>query len=240
MTYFIRYNNVDSRDYDLFLTTDNLEWFIPDKDLDFVEVSGRNGDLIRNNQRFKNVTQTFSLINANMDSTNRLVEWLRTSDEYKQLYTNLQPNYYFEAIPYQNLTIPRSNYRFTQFDVEFVMKPFMKSVIGQEPINIGTQPLEILNNELFAAQPKIFIQGSGEVTIVLNDMEYLIVDVDEQVTIDSEELKVYKDFNTPKDSTAKFIDFKFPELQSGFNTIQLIGDVQNAYIVPNTRRLVSC
>ena len=127
---------------------------------------------------------------------------------------------------------------FDVFEVTFSVKPF-KYLIGS-----GTYELlgssTILNPTPYEAEPLITIQGSGDCTLTINGIEYVVKNIVDEVILDSEIQHCYKTVNgLLVNENSKMYSIDFPVFFPGNNVITWTGaGVTAIKIKPKWRSLV--
>ena len=240
MVNWFDYNSVNSfKDLCALVQTKNI-FSSPAPDLSALEIPGRSGDLILNNNRFKNidVQYTCAIIltkgNTFAEAARKIrAALLATVGEYKRLADSYDANYFRLAVIKKEITIdPKGLYDGT-VKVTFNCKPYAYSFAGQLVKTI-TAPCILTNYEKAAALPLIKIYGSGDVTLEINGKAFNLSAVDDYIEIDSERLAAYKD---GQNASAKTNCQEFPALLPGANNITWRGNVQRLEITPRWRAL---
>lgn len=208
-------------------------------DITTQEIPGRSGDLIFNNNRFKNidVQYTCALIvrKGGFAEAARKVRTalLAAVGEYKRLADSYDAGYFRLATIKKEITIDQKKKYDGTVKVTFNCKPYFYSFAGQLVKTITT-PCILTNYEKAAALPLIKIFGSGDVTLEINGKAFNLSAVDGYIEIDSERLAVYKDGES---ASAKTNCQEFPALLPGSNSINWRGNVQRLEITPRWRAL---
>lgn len=131
------FGGIDSSDYNVFISgTDTFS--APERDVEYVSVAGRNGDLIIDNGRWKNITVTYPAFIPNTFE-NRIGEF-RAEMMKKLGYQRLEDTYHpdeFRLASFSDGMNPSNItafHRFGEFALAFNCKPqrFLKS--GEDPL----------------------------------------------------------------------------------------------------------
>ncbi|WP_267418854.1 phage tail domain-containing protein [Bacillus sp. GC_Bacil_1] len=117
-----------------------------------------------------------------------------------------------------------------QFEVTFIADPFEYAIL--QPMEI-TATTTLVNYGTKHSLPKITIYGSGSITVTINDVSFLIRNVNSSVVIDSELKEAYSN-TTPMNSN---MIGNFPTFSEGENTIKWTGTVTSVQIDPRWRYL---
>ena len=250
MLHYFNYDGQDSRDYGLYIISQNA-YDKPERDLTFISVPGRDGDLIIDNGGYKNLKLTLKLrlfaekvennINDLAFSYNRALNWLQQTATYHKLIFSYDENYYREACVFSGIKATKIYDDVIDFTVTFSCKPFRKSFEGDKKIII-TAGETFFNPEAFPSKPYMKItpaDGTQNFTIAVyksaNSYDYYtFYRADEYVEIDSETMNVFKgNINKNNDYAA----VSFPEFKPGTNTIAFIGNISNIEIIPRWRTI---
>lgn len=251
MEYTIEYKGKTNLDFNLYWDTRDFELGTGLPNIDQNSVAGINGTLLDFNRAYKSFEQkfTFYAVFKDMDASEckrQLTNWLLKEPGYAPLRFSQDPNYIFNAAPNPNSIIkfPAYNKRFAKVEITFLFKPFKYSVLGREnPYTLTAgKSYQFYNPEQWRAYPFIYIQnGSGDITIKINDNEYKLLAVDGDIYIDCapEKSIVYHDLTVQgsRNRKAIFPDHKFPYFEPNLNHVTINGSFDKATITPNWRCL---
>lgn len=203
---------------------------LPTRKQETISVTGRNGDLLVQQDAFENVTQRYDVyVSAEKPSlptiSHVVSEWLLVKG-----YQKLEDSYWLDTFRLAHYVggaeIANILNRFGRATIEFNCKPqrFYKS--GDYFIDI-TNGQSLLNPSPFTANPIIVVEGSGSGTITAGDKTITLTDCN-GITIDSDIMQVYKG-TVNKNRTASG---SFPVLPSGSTEISWTGGVSEVSIKP--------
>ena len=242
MNYF-EYKGI--RSLDMGLRIEEKEVFTgPQYGLEFDEIPGRDGDLIRSGGRFPNVQVTYSVFLpaksvAELSAKIAAVKaWLYTDlDRYHQLTDTYNPNFYRKAVFSGKLDIEDELNRIGVFTVSFSSLPFQYSEDGGTQKEYATG--DTVNNPYpFASKPYIKVYGSGEGTLTIqaasHNSTWKFLELDSYLEIDSEQMNFYKD-TMPKNDLVE--GSGFPVLYPGENTVSFTGGITKIEIEPRWQTL---
>ena len=248
MNYF-NYKNKDSRDYGILIR--NKQTFdAPKRDIDFVSVPGRDGDLLIDNGRYPNIDMTYGIMlvapsinplnpNENIDlaeASKAVRQWLMSDYNYYQLTDSYDPDYFRLAVFSGNIKWETKNTNIAYSDINFNCKPYRYRIDGQKNLTTNTSALTLFNPESLFSLPRITVKGNGTLTITVNSVTYTVTNVVNSIIIDSEMMNIYN----PNQSTNynQYASFStFPKLKSGTNAITPGNNVTGIDIVPRWRCL---
>lgn len=249
MINWFSYNGRDSREFPIYITSKN-SFDKPERDISIVEVPGRNGDIIIDNGKFKNLKIDYGLkfVAENftgwdnydfVSSYNKISEWLKPTAQYYNLTDSYDPNYYRKACLKSSIKLKQLHYDIGAFNVSFSCKPYRYRFDGENVIEL-TGNATINNPESEFSLPLIRVTpiSSGDVTFKITAqngfLTFLIMNVDGYVDIDSEAMNVYKGSDNYNNN---YVQSTFPKLTPGENTIEFISNVQSIRIKPRWRTL---
>lgn len=206
------------------------EIIIPTRKQEIIPVSGRNGDLIMEQDAYENVTQAYEVyISAErprLTTVSHIVsEWLMVKG-----YQRLEDSYFLDTYRLAcfsgSMNIENILNRFGRATIEFNCKPqrFYKS--GEFDIELENGQ-ELMNPSPFTAKPLLTVSGSGTGTISDGVNTITLTDSD-GVTIDCDIMQVYKG-TVNKNNTASGY---FLELPKGCSTITWTGGITGVSIRP--------
>lgn len=103
-----------------------------------------------------------------------------------------------------------------------------------------TSSTTLTNPSVDVAQPIITIEGTGDVTLTVNETKYLIQNVVDSVTVDSERYYTYKKLSSGflENQNSKYRQKNYPILIPGKNSISVSGEVSKVTVEPRWRSLV--
>ena len=255
MLHHFEYNGEDSRNYNLYIKN-KQSYNKPERDISFISVPGRNGDLILDNGGYRNLDITYEvrLIVGNIyqdekdieHSLNKVTNWLMPTNNYYILTDSYVPSYYRKACLKSIIQVTQLYKDIIDFEINFTCKPYMYKFEGDEKIEI-TSTMKINNEENSASLPLIRLYCTDEyqsltdsqklknaVTFHINGNSYQVFNVDNYVDIDSEQMNVYK--NTTN-MNMYYIGERFPELLIGNNVISLGKNAKKIELIPRWRSI---
>lgn len=164
------FGDVSSKDYGVYITQE-AAYNAPDRDVEVVEIAGRNGAYILDKGRFKNITVSYKCGIA-LDDEQSFESAIRTfrnalsskAGKYVRLEDEYNPNEFRQAAFLGGIEVDMADRRAGEFTVSFDAMPqrFLKS--GETAVSVengGT-----LNNPtLFDAHPLLHVWGYGDMVI---------------------------------------------------------------------------
>lgn len=217
---------------------------VPEREVTFVHIPGRNGDLAIDQNAYKNVTRSYSVSLYDKNKTftelaNTIATWLHSGSGYCVLEDSYEPNYYRLAVYTEETTYSNVLNQAVTATINFNCKPqrFLKS--GALPINItGSQT--IINPESNVSKPELKINLTGTGYITINGVRITIVPGSVRTLyIDSELQDVYYYTGSGSSQTihngnslVSFANRAFPVLNGGSNTIAVSGGITSVEVKP--------
>ena len=166
----LSFDNTSSRNYGVYITGEAV-YNAPERDVEMIDIPGRNGSFALDNGRFQNITVTypagiFADTEANFrqaisDFRNFLCSkrgYIRLSDEYN-------PDEYRMAIYKSGLEVEPAQLRAGEFEIAFECKPQRFLTSGETATHITTSGNAITNPTYFDSQPMLQVYGYGNIGI---------------------------------------------------------------------------
>lgn len=218
-----------------------------ERDVETVAIPGRNGDLIIDNGRYKNISVAYpvSICSDFAANAERCRAWLGSKTGYHRLEDDWDPDHYRLGRFQGPLEFsPGFLNRTAEGTVTFDCKPqrFLKT--GEFPMTV-TEGMTLVNPTRFAAKPLIRVEGSGTVLLYLNK-DYIGIAVQfpdwtNHVYFDCEALDAYyvKESGARGDANSCVsitgTNKGLPELRPGASEIIMItslGEISQVQITP--------
>ncbi len=226
MRQWFTFNGKSSKDFGVYISGLNT-FGAPERDVDIISISGRNGDLTIDNGRYKNIDVSYPAFIFDRFDNNieGLRNFLLSQRGYKRLEDTYHPNEYRLARYKSGLTPKVIDELYAgEFDLTFDCYPqrYLKS--GDQVI-ILTDDGALFNEYAQIAKPIIRAYGTGSFTV--GDVTVTINSADGYTDIDCELQEAYKDdLTTNCNANITLNDGVFPSLMSGDNGISLDGITQ--------------
>lgn len=204
------------------------------RDISYTSVPGRNGDLIIDNGRHKNIDIPYklSLLNDSeltfVELSHKIKSWLLSEVGYFRLWDSYDSKYFRLASYSDEVNIEQELRDTGTLSLSFNCKPQKYSFEGQNAV-VFTNAGSLYNAESFPSKPYIKIFGSGTVTLTINNNSFTFSDINEYIEIDSEIMNTYKGIVAQNN---KMTGLGFPYFVPGDNTIAWVGNVDKLQIIP--------
>ena len=175
------FDGEDSRDYGVYVN-DVSVFDAPEKDIEMIEIPGRNGAYVLDRGRFMNIEVTYHcVLGASSDDdwsegVSNLRNFLASRKGYCRLEDDFNTGEYRLAVYRSGFNVTNINTKTGEFDVTFDCKPQRFLTSGENTITV-TSGDEITNPTLFPASPMLMLDGVGDVnigdyTITVNDVPF--------------------------------------------------------------------
>lgn len=245
MLHHFKFNSGDSREFNCYITSKTV-FNQPERKVSFVEIPGRNGDVVIDNGRYNNIKFKLGLrlfskkITENFvldfeHNLKRVTDWLIQGVNYYVYTDSYDPEYYRMAC-ITSVTVNQKRKDVADITVEFNAKPLKYKTIGDAIITISearTSSNPLVNYENMETKPyyKLYMatgHSDETVTLTVNGRAYNIDHVTEYVEIDCEMMNVYKSTTIKNKDYRPDQDGNFPFLKPGNNLIGFSNNI--AYI----------
>lgn len=228
MTGLLIYDGKSSKDFGLYISGSGT-FNAPQRDVELVEVPGRNGTLTIDKQKFQNITIEYpAFIREKFRAyTDAAREWLLAVPGYRQLEDSYHPDEYRMArftgpLDFETRILNRSGECTLSFDC--APQRFLKS--GDIPHTL-TEAGNFVNPSVFEAKPLIRVFGTGG-SLSVGSVTMEISEIDEYIDIDCDTQNAYKgtvNYNNKISST-------FPTLPVGKTGIAFSDGITKVVIIP--------
>ena len=176
---YFTYDGESSRNYDVYLTGDGV-FNAPERDVEMVEIPGRNGNYALDHGKFKNISVTYKAgivdySESNFaDKVSAVRNWLCSKVGYKRLSDDYNPNEYRMAVYKSGVNIEHEDLRTGTFEITFDCKPQRWLTSGETATAVANNGT-LSNPTLFDSEPLLAVKGYG--TIGFNGYEVEIENV---------------------------------------------------------------
>ena len=163
------FDGIDSKQYGVYITGQGV-FDAPVRDVEMIEIPGRNGSYALDKGRFKNIEVTypagmFGNTDAEfMQGISNLRNALASRKGYCRLTDEYNPNEYRMAVYKSGLEVSPAQLKAGQFDITFECKPqrFLTSGETEQTVTSGAT---ITNPTLFDSHPLLLVDGYGDFDI---------------------------------------------------------------------------
>ncbi|HES5779987.1 TPA: phage tail protein, partial [Streptococcus pyogenes] len=189
---YIEFNGIKSNDLGLLLERERSVKSTSN-DVNLIEVDGRDGVLIKDNERLKAVEQDFpfSLVGDVVVNQQKISEWLHVKG-WHDLALSWDKDYIYRASVVNLFEIDEILKQFGRLKINFLIHPIKYLKTGKQEVfldNGGT----LQNPGNVQAKPILRIKGTGDGVLTINGFETGLENVQRELVIDMERHLVYKD-----------------------------------------------
>ena len=224
------YNGKSSQEFGLVLSGEDV-WASAVPDLEWTSIPGRNGDLLMNNHRYKNVEIKYAVgVKRHFaEKLSALMNFLLQDPGYHRLEDSYHPDHYrIAAMGSQVSPKPGALNQSGTFDLTFTCKPQKFLKLG-ERVQEFTADGIIFNPTLFESRPLIRVYGTGQVQIGTQTFE--LTANDGYTDVDSDMQDAFCGI-TNRNENLHLTSGDFPTLPPGETNIRLGGGVTKLEITP--------
>lgn len=179
------FGSISSKDYDVYITQESA-YDAPQRDVEFIDIAGRNGAYVLDKGRFLNIQVSYRCGIAGEDD-NVFKERIRTFRNalasqigYQRLTDDYHDTRYREAVFTDGINVEMADRQAGEFTVTFNCKPQRFRTDGESRLSIyeGTtvQNTSIFNPTRFDARPLIDFNASADGSFTIGDYTISVVD----------------------------------------------------------------
>lgn len=206
----------------------------PARKQEVIQVPGRNGDLVFQQDAFENYIQPYDIyISAEEPKlppvARGVAAWLYATKGYQRLEDWYEPEFYRLAYYAGPTDVENILNRFGRATIEFSCKPQRYLKAGEQTVAY-TAPGVLFNPYLFPAEPLVRVNGQGSGAVQIGAYPVNILALDGYLMLDSQTQNAYKG---TMNKNADIQAVEFPRLGPGKNEIAWSGGVTSVEIIPH-------
>ncbi|HFJ4938242.1 TPA: distal tail protein Dit [Streptococcus pyogenes] len=219
---YIEFNGTKSNDLGLLLERER-SIKSTNNDVDLIEVAGRDGVLIKDNERLKAVEQDFpfSLVGDVTANQQKISEWLHVKG-WHDLALSWDKDYIYRASVVNLFEIDEILKQFGRLKINFLIHPIKYLKTGKQEVSL-VNGSTLQNPGNVQAKPILKIKGTGNGVLTINDFETGLENVQGELVIDMERHLVYKDVLSAWDNIVRTERHRMPLFDVGQNKISWTG-----------------
>lgn len=230
MRNWLSFAGTDCRDYGVYISGKGV-FSAPSRAYDYIQIPGRNGDMIGTERRLENVELTYPafVYRDFATSVRGFRSFLLSQVGYKRLMDTYYPDEFRLACyagPFEPEVL--SDNKAGTFDLTFICKPQRYLLTGEVP-QIFTANGSISNPTLFNARPFIRVYGTG--VLGVGSESITISQADVYTDIDCDIMDAFKG-TANKNKFVSVSGADFPTLAPGANGISLGTGITRVEITP--------
>ncbi|MGF7185328.1 putative phage tail component-like protein [Desulfitispora alkaliphila] len=208
----------------------------PKRRVHYMDIPGRHGRVQYDEKTYEDIT---IVVECGLKDTENLVErldaikaWLFNAGESDLVFSFGEDKKYIAQVV--NAIDFTQVYKYTSsFPVIFNCHPF-KYEVENEIITLNETDATVHNPGSLESEPVIYVYGSGDILLNINDQSIGLNGVEGKIILNSEIQDCYDD--AMNNLNSKMVG-EFPLLKTGENTITWSGNVTKLEVLPNWRWL---
>ena len=219
--HYLTFDGKCSRDFGVWISGGGT-FNAPARDVQLVQIPGRNGDLTFDNGRYQNITVTYpAFISRGFHHrVDDFRAFICSRSSYCRLEDTYHPDEFRMALYSSGLTVQTAPRNLAgTFSLAFNCKPQRWLKMGEIPQRYSAAG-EIFNPTLYPARPLVRAYGTGSFTI--NGTQVRITAADSYTDIDCDSMDAYKGA-TNCNGNVVLVNGEFPEIAPGENAVTLNG-----------------
>lgn len=166
----LNFGGIDSRDYGVYITGEAV-YNAPVRDVEMINVPGRNGAYALDRGRFENITVTYPagmMEGTAADFADNISDFrnaLAALTGYQRLTDDYNPDEYRQAVYTGGLEVEAATgHNAGEFEIVFTCKPQRFLTAGEQAVTV-TSGGELDNPTLFSSHPLLMVWGDGHIII---------------------------------------------------------------------------
>lgn len=213
----------------------------PRRRIEFKTAFGQSGSIPYDEQAYDNTELVLiCFTNEFTAALNRETIFnLFSGSTYKNLIMYVDPEKIYKVMLSEPINFESRYYmgEGVTYELKLSVKPY-KMLLGS-PKKVITGSSTIINPTVYTSLPEIKVNGTGDVTLFVNGVPFVLKGLSDSVTINSEIMSTYfENGSTILSRNDKVYTRNYPFFKSGSNTISWTGSVTSLEILPKWRALI--
>lgn len=254
-----KFGEHSTKDFDLVIQAPPTYNF-PEKDVSVEHIPGRNGDLIIDNNCWKNTERTYSIASVFRPGTDfisnseRLIKWLTSKEGYHRLEDSYDPDVYRLGSFKNSGSLTNYYDKATAINVTFDCKPQRYLKNGEKSVEFSGSVATLENPTGYYSLPEITIknilplenevllftiQNDNKVTSVVSFNKIRSANDPYDITLNSELQTAYSTQQGDINSYVNLNDLEFPILRKGVSILSINNYIQNKGIIEQYNNLIN-
>lgn len=240
----LQFGDASTSDYGIYISGEGV-FNAPARDVEMVEVPGRNGALVIDGGRYANIEVKYPAfcVEDNLENFRSNLASLRSAFcsqvGYQRLTDTINPEEFRLGIYKDGLNVSPVMYTTAaNFDMVFDCKPQRFLISGEVPQQFSSLDT-ITNPTMFPASPLIEVSGRGAIEI--GEYSFTVRGLASQtIYIDCETMEAWEIIDGVKESRNDYVQYagnSFPVLEPGANGITIGAEVDYVVITPRWWKL---
>ena len=209
---------------------------VAERDQEIFSVDGRNGDLIIDKGRYRNVLVKYPVSIARDFQANAaaLRHFLGSLRGYVRIEDEYHPYAFRIGCLVGSIDFAVGHlHRFGEATLTFNCKPQRFLIAGEIPYEFQN-PSRISNHTNEIALPLITVYGNGAGEVSVGGVTVSILSLEDQITLDCENQNAYRQVGDapPENKNGEIFAPVFPSLNPGNNNVSWTGGITSVEIIP--------
>lgn len=212
----------------------------PERDINFLEISGRDGDVGIDNQRLKSINKSFPVTifpvqgKSFSQQMTDISNWLKTQIGNVFLDVSSEPKYSYYGFYYEQYSVEKFFKVYGRAVINFKIQPYKFLKSGLTPL---TSPTALNNPTTRDARPLITIKGTGNITLQIGTEKLTLKNVDGGIVIDSLK-QVVTNLDGTRPAWDKVTSYPLPVIKPGNQAVLTTGTITELKITPRYEVIV--
>ena len=232
---WFKYGTFDSQGYALEIEN-TIEFPSPEKDVEYIKVAGRSGEVAITDGTYKNVDYNIDcVVRTHLGDTPYFAQELgkfKTPNTWQDLTFSWDSDYIYKGLITDKWEWERKSDQLHKVTIPIKVKPFKYTKAGQAEISTAT----VTNPTKFTADPSITITGSGNMVIDFWGVQHTFSGVSGGLVIDTENQVVYD--LSGKVAWDKIKTYPLPKIPTGTSNYRVVSGTATVKYRPNFKTLV--
>lgn len=236
-------NGVNSETFDT-LIQDRPLIEAPTRKIEWKGAYGIDGDIPFDEGAYNNTTMELILvINAKdlIAGRQEFYKHMEQQGKYLDIIPYFDPDKIYRAMLTDMVQFENKHYygQAQSASAKLTVKPY-KYLVANGTETYTTRQFMVTNPTNYVAQPLIKVEGTGDIIVRVNNIEFKVNDVDGHVVLDSERYLAYKEGATGPISSenSKVMTREYPIFKPGTNNVMTTGTISRVLVTPRWRSLV--
>ncbi|SHF29576.1 distal tail protein Dit [Caloramator proteoclasticus] len=207
----------------------------PKRRVSYIDIPGRDSSLRYDEGTYEDITivAQCSITAENIiQKIDEITAWLLNSGESDLIFSFQNDKKYIAQVA-NSIEFKQVLRYSSKFIIIFNCRPF-KYAVSNNVITITQNGTNLINPGTIYSLPKIYVYGSGDITLKINGNEIKINGLSNKIIVDC---ALYDCYDDDLNNLNSKVSGTFPVLKVGNNIIEWTGNVSKVEILPNWRWL---
>lgn len=217
------------------LTIENrLNFISSERDVDFITIPGRDGELVVDNKRYNSIERAIPCIlnlpkEMNVEhAISDISNWLNIDHRYHDFEWNGDPDFVYKAMFFQRFALNRMVRNHGRVVLNFKIHPikYLKSGLVERSVSNG---MNVYNPLSLPSKPIIKIVGQGDINLRINNQEVILRRIEMGGVIIDSENQMITTLDGNWSQAQQLHSYPFPVLETGANVITFEIDLEDQF-----------